>query len=1348
MKSQENLGELIKVCNQLQTIQDLKSESGELSEQLSEKEDQLKSKYRVLSKSVDENLKEVSAKRREPGEIKTLNSKKDTYFITDMEGFIDTYEDKMLDLFDIEESMVGKRFSELLNEEGSAEEILNKITKSGLWTGQLGIKDELYPEEIKATVNILSEDETDDRILFVLHDIFGRSEIQYKRFKEEIVRSLTNSENPMNVIEDLVNKIKDFSGADAVGMRLKEGEDYPYYETKGFSKRFVQLERSLCERDEDEEIIRNAEGNPVLECMCGNVIRGRTDPEQPFFTGNGSFHTDSTTELLSSSSEEDRQSRTRDRCHGEGYESVVLVPIPYKDENIGLLQLNDEERKYFDDELVHYLEDITDRIGNVIGRFIRGEEIIDELSEKTIEDAGIWQGLVETTPVGVMIVNPDGKIEYANKQAEKVMRAPKDQIIGRKYDGPKWKIKDMQGGEFSKERLPFKLAKSTGEEVQDVRFSIERSDNERIYLSVNARPIFGSENNLKHVITTFEDITEDIKYQRKSNLIKDLLTTTININMEIDKLEEPDEFLNMVCNELQVNLDYLDVRTYLKDEDDVLKPVTHTGEHDLKKIEFDFQDLQKAPDCIQKCVNEEEILKLGYDDSVCIDCEYCSYPDEHRTVLFPILNGEKIRGILDIKLSEERFLYDEEKKILSNLVNDISYAILEQKRQQELKESKERYHRLVENLNSGVVIYEVVDDGEDFIFKDINEAAERIDRVEKENIVGKSLYEVFPNVDEFGLDEVLKKVYKSGESENHPVKKYKDEDRKGWRENYVFKLPSEEVAAVYDDVSEREKTKRELEKSKNRFESLFYNSPVALREEDHSEVKKKLDQLREKGVDDIEKYLDENEDFVKECIKAVKVLDVNDKTLEMYGAENKQEILNNLKNIISKKSEENFKRVLVKISNGETFLKKEDINYTLDGEKINLLVTWRVVPRYEDDYSKVLVSYINISETKEAQERYEDLYKNMNEGMALHEIIYDEDGKAVDYEIKDVNPGFESILDQDRKNTVGKKASELYDTDSSPYLERYEKVVETGESEVFETYFEPLEKHFQISAFKTSKDRFATVFQDITERKKVLEEIKETKNKYIEIFEKFGVPSAIIDDELNISIANEGFCDLLSDTKERIEGNKITKYFEEAEKDKIREYHRSRNIDGNSEYDNLRSTIKDKYNNRKDILLSFSGLKNTDEYIISFFDVAEKERLTEQIRTLEDRLENLESEEVFERFKGLISEETLSEDIKNICLEELVLLVIAYNGETSGKQLMELLEENINLELSSGSMYPLLHKLEDRGLLEKHEYVKSKKYEINEDSEALEFIKKKMHNILNILLMMKFIYDNLEEAQT
>ncbi len=125
----------------------------------------------------------------------------------------------------------------------------------------------------------------------------------------------------------------------------------------------------------------------------------------------------------------------------------------------------------------------------------------------------------------------------------------------------------------------------------------------------------------------------------------------------------------------------------------------------------------------------------------------------------------------------------------------------------------------------------------------------------------------------------------------------------------------------------------------------------------------------------------------------------------------------------------------------------------------------------------------------ESEHRYRSLYTSTSEGMALHQIVYDESGRAQDYRIVDVNPAYESITGICRHIAVGKKASELYGTGTAPYLDIYSRVAESNEPLNFETTFEAMDKTFRIAAFSPERGKFATFFSDITTHKRAQEQL-------------------------------------------------------------------------------------------------------------------------------------------------------------------------------------------------------------------------------------------------------------------
>lgn len=241
----------------------------------------------------------------------------------------------------------------------------------------------------------------------------------------DILDVLNSPDGVVNLVRHILLFMKNYTGIEAVGIRLREGEDYPYIESSGLPDDFIEAERYLCVRDEHNEVIRDEKGNTYLECMCGNVIQGRTDQALPFFTEGGSFWTNSTTKLLTSASEGYRQATTRNRCNSEGYESLALIPLKSGKETVGLLQLNDKRPDRFTLDKVMFVEGIGSSIGIAIAR--------KRADEKLKESEQNFRSLVETTSDWLWKIDRNGLYTYVSRKVKDVLGYEAEEILGKTF---------------------------------------------------------------------------------------------------------------------------------------------------------------------------------------------------------------------------------------------------------------------------------------------------------------------------------------------------------------------------------------------------------------------------------------------------------------------------------------------------------------------------------------------------------------------------------------------------------------------------------------------------------------------------------------------------------------------------------------------------------------------------------------------------------------------------------------------------------------------------------------------------------------------------------------------------
>ena len=321
-----------------------------------------------------------------------------------------------------------------------------------------------------------------------------QAEDRQKLFNK-ILEALNSPNDVVNLLKRILLLLKNHTGVEAISVRLREGEDYPYIETNGFSAHFIEKERYLCSRDEHNEIIRDAKGNPSLECMCGNIICRRTDPSLPFFTSGGSFWSNNTSKLLASTSEEDQQAHTRNRCSSEGYESVALIPLRSGEKIIGLLQLNDKRPDCFTLDMIEFLEKIAASIGIAVSRKQAREAL------KITEER--YRSIFENALEGICRVTMDNRFVTANPSMARIFgyKSPEELMADVTNIGKQMYVNPEERAQYKK------LLEEHGF-VKNFEHRAYRKDGVIIWVSLTTHLIKDASGKVLYFDTMVEDITK------------------------------------------------------------------------------------------------------------------------------------------------------------------------------------------------------------------------------------------------------------------------------------------------------------------------------------------------------------------------------------------------------------------------------------------------------------------------------------------------------------------------------------------------------------------------------------------------------------------------------------------------------------------------------------------------------------------------------------------------------------------------------------------------------------------------------------------------------------------------
>jgi PAS domain S-box-containing protein len=304
-----------------------------------------------------------------------------------------TWSDEIFRIFEIEKERLGASYEAFLDAiHPEDRDAVNTAYTQSLETGnpykithRLLMRDGRIKHVQEQCETYYSQDGKPLRSVGIVQDITDRKQAQRNQeLSAQILGILNESVALPDAINSILTAIKQETGFDAVGIRLRNGEDFPYFVQNGFSYDFLLTENTLTVRDKDGGICRDTNGKASLECTCGLVLSGQADLTNPLFTPGGSAWTNNSLPLLDLPAADDPRLHPRNRCIHEGFCSLALIPVRVNQEIVGLLQLNDRRKDRFTLEMIEFFEGISASIGVALMHKQAEETIKKSLEEKEV----------------------------------------------------------------------------------------------------------------------------------------------------------------------------------------------------------------------------------------------------------------------------------------------------------------------------------------------------------------------------------------------------------------------------------------------------------------------------------------------------------------------------------------------------------------------------------------------------------------------------------------------------------------------------------------------------------------------------------------------------------------------------------------------------------------------------------------------------------------------------------------------------------------------------------------------------------------------------------------------------
>jgi PAS domain S-box-containing protein len=329
----------------------------------------------------------------------------------------------------------------------------------------------------------------------------------------------------------------------------------------------------------------------------------------------------------------------------------------------------------------------------------------------------------------------------------------------------------------------------------------------------------------------------------------------------------------------------------------------------------------------------------------------------------PILSSERrVLGTVAIYFREPRSPSPQEHNLMEQITDLASIAVERDQAEEVLREQA----RLLDLTHDTVFVRDMSD-----VITYWNRGAEELYGWTRQEALDKVSHRLTQTIFPVPLQEISAELRRTGRWEGELIHTKRDGTQVVVVSRWSLQRDEQglpvAILETNNDITERKRAEAELRESLRRYRHIFQTVGVSIWEEDFSQVKKAIDELKATGVRDFGEYLAAHPELVQQAISIVKVIDVNDASVKLFAAHSKDELLVSLDKVFLPETQDVFARELIAIAEGRANFESETVLQTLAGDKLVVLFTITFPPP-PATLDSVLVTITDVTERKRAEE--------------------------------------------------------------------------------------------------------------------------------------------------------------------------------------------------------------------------------------------------------------------------------------------------------------------------------------------------------------------------------------------